>query len=70
MNSAILDLPAYAKKRLFAGVFKGLQPERHPPRGDKQARLFRELATTEGAHQVGEIQFQRKGPRIIARPRR
>ena len=68
LNSTLLTLPDYARQRLFKTVFKGLQPKRHPPRPQKQARLFEALGSPEASHSLGHIHFQREGQKIIARP--
>lgn len=68
INAQLLSLPNYARQRLFKEVFNNLTPGRHAPRPHKQQRLFQALQQPEAKHRLGQIQFQRKGPNIIARP--
>ena len=69
INSAVLSLPDYARHRLFKDVFQTLQPQRHLPRPEKQKRLFSVLECENAHHHVGQIQFERQGQKIVAKPK-
>lgn len=68
IQPTVLDLPDYARARLFKKVFRRLQPTRYPPRPQKQHRLIQALKAGDKPHSVGEVTFIWQEGAIIATP--